>query len=60
VAASLRGRRGVVCITPRGEASLSVAGNGIVGFSLVRDGGALLATSTSIYHLALGVEGWRI
>ncbi|MGA8528854.1 MAG: gluconolaconase [Acidobacteriaceae bacterium] len=60
VAASLRGRRGVVCITPRGEASLAVAGNGIIGFAFVADGGALLATNTSIYHLALGVEGWRL
>lgn len=60
VAASLRGRRGVVCITPEGEASLAVAGNGIVGFAFVREGAALLATSTSVYHLAMGVEGWRL
>ncbi|MGA7522020.1 MAG: gluconolaconase [Acidobacteriaceae bacterium] len=60
VAASLRGRRGVVCIPPQGEASLAVTGNGIVGFAFVPEGGALLATNTSIYHLALGVEGWRL
>ena len=60
VAASLRGRRGVVCITHQGEASLAVAGNGVVGFSFVADGGALLATNASIYHLAMGVEGWRL
>jgi sugar lactone lactonase YvrE len=60
VAASLRGRRGVAVITPRGEASLAVSGPGIVGFSFVPGGGALLATSTSIYHLALGIEGWRL
>ena len=60
VAASLRGRRGVACITHEGDASLAVSGNGIVGFSFVADGGALLATNTSIYHLAMGVEGWRL
>jgi sugar lactone lactonase YvrE len=57
VAASLRGRRGVTMITPRGEPSLVVAGTGIVGFTFVPGGGALLATSTSIYHVPLGVEG---
>jgi sugar lactone lactonase YvrE len=60
VAASLRGRRGVVAITPEREASLAVAGTGLVGFSFVPGGGALLATSTSLYHVALGVEGWRL
>lgn len=60
VAASLRGRRGVAVISPQGEASLAVAGPGIVGFSFVPGGGALLATNTSIYHVALGVEGWRL
>jgi sugar lactone lactonase YvrE len=60
VAASLRGRRGVAMITPQGEASLAVSGPGIVGFNFVPGGGALIATSTSIYHMALGVEGWRV
>jgi sugar lactone lactonase YvrE len=60
VAASLRGRRGVAMITAQGEASLAVAGTGLVGFTFVSGGGALLATSTSIHHLALGVEGWRV
>ncbi|HEY6447790.1 MAG TPA: gluconolaconase [Acidobacteriaceae bacterium] len=60
VAASLEGRRGVVAINTRGEASLAVAGSGIVGFSFVPGGGALIATNTSLYHVALGVEGWRL
>lgn len=60
VAGSLGGRRGVAMITPQGEASLAVSGPGVVGFSFVPGGGALLATSTSIYHVALGVEGWRL
>jgi hypothetical protein len=60
VAASLRGRRGVVSISPEGEMSLVLAGTGIVGFTFVPGGGALVATNTSLYHVALGVEGWRL
>jgi sugar lactone lactonase YvrE len=60
VAASLRGRRGIVCINTHGEMSLAVAGSGIVGFTFVPGGGALVATNTSLYHVALGVEGWRL
>ncbi len=60
VVGSLRGRRGVAVITPDGEASLAVSGSGIVGFSFVPGGAALVATSTSVYHVTLGVEGWRL
>jgi sugar lactone lactonase YvrE len=60
VAASLGGRRGVVRITTAGEASLAVAGSGIVGFAFVPGGNALVATADSIYDVALGVEGWRV
>jgi len=59
VAASLGGRRGVVRITQSGEASLAIAGSGIVGFTFVPGGNALVATATSVYDVALGVEGWR-
>jgi len=60
VAGSLRGRRGVAVITPQGEASLAVSGTGIVGFSFVPGGGALVATNTSLFHVTLGIEGWRL
>jgi sugar lactone lactonase YvrE len=60
VAGSLRGRRGVAMITPAGEATLVISGPGIVGFNFVPGGGALIATNTSIYHVALGIEGWRL
>jgi sugar lactone lactonase YvrE len=60
VSASMGGRRGVVSITPNGEARLVLAGAGIVGFTFVAGGGALLATSSALYHVALGVEGWRL
>lgn len=69
VAASVGGRRGVVSISPQGEAEMALAGNGIVGFAFVPGGGALVATlvstpsgsaSSSLYHVALGIEGWRL
>ena len=60
VAGSLRGRRGVAVITPEGQATQAISGSGIVGFSFVPGGAALVATSTSIYHVTLGVEGWRL
>jgi DNA-binding beta-propeller fold protein YncE len=59
VAASLRGRRGVVRITSQEDASLVIAGSGIVGFSFLPGGNALVATASSVYHVALGIEGWR-
>src|SRR5271170_7573760 len=59
VAASWHGRRGVVRITPSGEASLAIAGSGIVGLAFAPGGDVVLATNTAMYHLALGVEGLR-
>jgi sugar lactone lactonase YvrE len=59
VSGSLGGKRGVVRIAQSGEASLAVAGSGIVGFTFVPGGNALVATATSIYDVALGIEGWR-
>lgn len=59
VAGSLYGQRGVIRITPEGEASLVVAGSGIVGLAFAPGGDLILATNTAMYHLALGVEGQR-
>ena len=60
VAASLGGRRGVIRVTGPDEATLALAGSGIVGFTFVPGGNALVATSTSVYHVPLGIEGWRL
>ncbi|HKO10348.1 MAG TPA: hypothetical protein VJV22_00155 [Acidobacteriaceae bacterium] len=60
VAASWRGRRGVVMVPRQGDPSLVISGNGVVGFTFVPGGGALVATNTSLYHVSLGVEGWRL
>ncbi len=53
VAASLGGDRGIVRITPAGEASLAVAGNNLVGLCLLEKGRAALATRDAIYEVAL-------
>jgi sugar lactone lactonase YvrE len=57
VAASLHGRRGVVKITPKREASLVVSGSGIVGLAFLPEGDAVLATRDSIYHVGLDIVG---
>jgi sugar lactone lactonase YvrE len=59
VAASLRGRRGVVCITPQREASLVVAGSNLVGLAFAADG-MVLATNDELYHLAIEIAGRKL
>jgi len=60
VAASLRGQRGIVRITPERGATLAVSGNNLVGLAFLEDGCATLATRNALYHLDLGVEGRRL
>ena len=60
VAASLRGQRGIVRITPDRETSLAVSGNNIVGLAFLEDGNAALATREALYHIALEIEGRRL
>jgi sugar lactone lactonase YvrE len=60
VAASFRGQRGVVRITPEKEAELVISGSGIVGLAFVPNGSVAVATHNSIYDVALGVEGLRV
>lgn len=57
VAASYRSRRGLVRITPQGEASLALAGSNLVGLAFLEDGCAALATRDALYHVELGIEG---
>src|SRR5271163_2250355 len=59
IAASLKGRRGIVRITPKKEASLVLAGSGLIGIAFAPKGTAILATSTAIYHVDLGIEGFQ-
>jgi DNA-binding beta-propeller fold protein YncE len=57
VAASLHGRRGVVKITPKREASLVVSGSGIVGLAFLPEGDAAVATRDTVYHVGLDIVG---
>jgi hypothetical protein len=60
VAASLKGQRGIVRITPGREASLAVSGNDLVGLAFLEDGCAALATRDALYHVALDIEGRKL
>jgi len=57
VAASISGKRGIVKITPAGQASLQVAGAGLVGLAFAPDRSAVLATNSAIHHLAWDIQG---
>jgi Gluconolactonase len=57
VAACLHGRRGIVRITPAGEASLVLAGLNLIGIAFSPLGTAVLATNEAVYDVDLGVEG---
>ena len=60
LAASLKGRRGIVRVTAEGDASLVVAGANLVGIAFSPLGTAVLATNEAIYDVDLGVEGMEI
>ena len=57
VAACLRGRRGVVRVTEKGEARLALAGVNLVGLAFSPLGTAVLATHQAVYDVDLSVEG---
>lgn len=58
VAASLGGWRGIVRIAPDGhDAELFISGNDLVGLCFLDDGCAALATSNTLYHVDLGIQG---
>ena len=57
VAASLRGRRGIVRISPKGDAELFVAGMNLVGLVFSSSGDMVVASNDSVYNLSLGIKG---
>ncbi|HEX8922392.1 MAG TPA: hypothetical protein VF766_13030, partial [Pyrinomonadaceae bacterium] len=58
VAASLRGRRGIVRITPDGgDAELFVAGMNVVGLAFSATGEMVISTHEAAYRLPLGIYG---
>lgn len=52
VAASLEGDRGIIRITPKGEASLVISGSNLVGLCLLPGGRAALATRDAVYEVS--------
>lgn len=53
VAASLHGERGIIRITPAGEATLVASGSNLVGLCFLPDGNIALATRDAVYSVAL-------
>jgi sugar lactone lactonase YvrE len=58
VAASRKGHRGIVKITPDAEAEMAVAGVGIVGLCFDDQGNMIVATNREIFRVHLGIEGY--
>jgi len=57
VAASLAGKRGIVKITPQGQANLEVSGQGLVGLAFAPGKSAILATNSGVHHIAWNIQG---
>ena len=57
VTASFRGRRGVVRITPGGDAEIVVAAVNLVGMAFSGTGDLVLASIDSVYSLPMGIKG---
>src|SRR5215469_2218808 len=57
VAASLGGQRGIIKITANGQASLAVAGSGLVGLAFAPGRSAILASNNAVHHLAWEIAG---
>jgi sugar lactone lactonase YvrE len=58
VAASRRGHRGIIKVTPDAEAEMAVAGVGIVGLCFDDQGNMMVATNREIFRVHLGIEGY--
>jgi sugar lactone lactonase YvrE len=58
VAASLRGRRGIVRISPDArDAQMAVAGMNVVGLAFSATGDMVVVTNDTVYSLPLGIHG---
>jgi len=57
LSACLHGRRGLVRVTPDGDATLVLAGTNLIGVAFSPLGTTILATHDAVYDVDLGVEG---
>lgn len=57
VAASLRGRKGVVRIGPDRKAELFASGPGIVGLAFTPSRSLIVATNSALYRMDVGIKG---
>jgi sugar lactone lactonase YvrE len=57
VAASYKGRRGVVRIDPAGSAEIFLSGPGIVGLAFAPQDAMVLATNNALYRADVGIAG---
>ena len=57
VAASLTGKRGIVKISPDGQATLQVAGHGLVGLAFAPGRAVVLATTGGVHYLSWNIQG---
>ena len=57
VSASFRGRRGIVRITPGGDAEIAVAAVNLVGLAFSATGDLVVASIDSVYSLPIGIKG---
>ena len=57
VAASLRGRRGIVRISPDGQASIVVAGVNLIGLAFSGEGEMAVVSTDSVYSLPMQIKG---
>jgi DNA-binding beta-propeller fold protein YncE len=57
VAAALRGRRGIVRISPAGDAKLVVAGTNLIGLAFSSSGEMAVVSIDSVYSLSTQIKG---
>jgi sugar lactone lactonase YvrE len=57
VAAALRGRRGIVRISPAGDAEVVVAGTNLIGLAFSSSGEMAVVSIDSVYSLPAQIKG---
>jgi len=58
VAASRKGHRGIIRVTPNAEAEIVVAGASLVGLCFDERGNMIIASNREIFRVPLGIDGY--